>query len=103
MEACVRDFASENPDADYERITARFGSPKQIAESYLEEMEGKDLARHLGVKRKIVQIVAVMALVMVLLWAGVVFSAKAELDANMNGHFEYEVIVVERTSIEGEE
>ena len=38
VESSVRDFVTENPHADYAAITQRFGTPQQIAASYIEEM-----------------------------------------------------------------
>ena len=85
-------------------IAARFGSPKRIAASYLEELEGQELVQHLRVRKKIVQVMALAALAIVLLWACVVYSAKAEFDANMNGHFEERIVDVVKIpdEVEGE-
>ena len=104
VENSVLDYASENPDADYDMIAARFGSPKRIAASYLEELEGQELVQHLRVRKKIVQVMALAALAIVLLWACVVYSAKAEFDANMNGHFEERIVDVVKIpdEVEGE-
>lgn len=101
--ACVRDFVSNRPDADYATITARFGTPQQIAEASLENMDVTELAQELRVRRIIVRIVAITALSVVLLWAGVVGLALAENRASRNGYITDEVDVIERIEYEDEE
>lgn len=98
--ACVRDFASNHPGAGLDDITARFGTPQQIAEASLENMETQELAQELRVRRIIVRIVAVTALSVVLLWAGVVGIALAENRSNRNGFITDEVEVIERIEYE---
>ena len=104
VEASVLEYAMENPDLDYGEIVARFGTPQQIAESYLDELEKPELARQLRINKSIVGIVSLLALTVVLLWTGVVISAKAEHDSWMNGHFEEEIVDVTRIpgEVEGE-
>ena len=97
VEASVREYAVENPDLNYKEIVARFGTPQQIAESWLDEMEKPELARQLRINKRIVGIASLLALTIVLLWAVVVISAKEEHDSWMNGHFEEEIVDVTRT------
>ena len=67
--ACVRDFVSNHPRADYAALTGRFGTPQQIAEASLETMETAELIQELRTRQKIVKIVAIVAMSVVLLWA----------------------------------
>ena len=69
VESSVRDFVIENPHVDYATITQRFGTPQQIAASYMEEMSTPELTQQLRIRKTIVRIVAATALVLVLLWA----------------------------------
>ena len=102
MAACVRDFASNHPGAGYDDITARFGTPQQVAEASLDNMETAELARELRIRRIIVRIVAITALSVVLLWAGVVGLALAENRSNRNGFITDEVEVIEQNKYEDE-
>ena len=86
MESSVRDFVTENPHADYAAIEQRFGSPQQIAASCIEEMDAQELTLQLRIRKTIVHIVAVTALVLVLLWAGVVVTALIRHVKAMNGY-----------------
>ena len=72
----VRDYVSDNPDADYDTISARFGTPQQIAVSWLEEMDGAELSEELNKRRKAVNkaVIAVL-LVMAVSFAAVAFFA----------------------------
>lgn len=71
----VEEFLAENPGAAYEEIVSRLGSPKQIAASWLEEMDPADVMKKLHTKKRIITIVAAAAVAVILLWAGVVAMA----------------------------
>ena len=86
VESSVRDFVTENPHADYAAITQRFGTPQQIAASCIEEMDAQELTLQLRIRKTIVRIVAATALVLVLLWAGVVITALIRHVKAMNGY-----------------
>ena len=102
VENSVRDFVSDTPGADYNAIVARFGTPEQITVSYLEEMDGQELAKELDVKRKIVNIVTVAAVIAVVLWAGVVFSELAEHEQHQNGFYVEKIVDEYDITVEGE-
>lgn len=86
VESSVQDFVIENPHVDYATITQRFGTPQQIAASYIEEMSTPELTQQLRIRKTIVRIVAVTALMAVLLWAGVVITALIRHVKAMNGY-----------------
>lgn len=98
VESSVRDFVIENPHVDYATITQRFGTPQQIAASYMEEMSTPELTQQLRIRKTIVRIVAATALVLVLLWAGVVVTALIRHVKAMNGYLIVgEAEVIDRT------
>lgn len=98
MESSVRDFVTENPNADYAAIEQRFGTPQQIAASCIEEMDAQELTLQLRIRKTIVRIVAATALVLVLLWAGVVVTALIRHVKAMNGYLIVgEAEVIDRT------
>lgn len=68
----LNDYLAEHPDADFAELSHRFGLPKQIAASYVEDMDTEELLRNLRIRRRIVGIVACVALIVVTLWAGTV-------------------------------
>lgn len=79
-------FLDENPNADYQVMVARFGSPQQIASSYVDEAATADLLRGLRMKRIIVTITLVTAFVVVSVWAGVVTYAYLDYSDGANGY-----------------
>lgn len=101
MEDSVRAYATENPRLTYAAIVARFGEPRAVAESCVEEMETAELVKNLRVRRKVVSIVAAAALAIVILWLGVVSIAWAEHRDHDGGYFEEKIINV--TNIPNEE
>lgn len=99
MATPVRDYAERNPCGGYEAIVLRFGTPEQVAESYLADMEVEELSKHLQIKKKIIVILSASALAIVLLWAGVVCIALAEARSNINYTIVDNIEVIERTLI----
>lgn len=98
VESSVRDFVTENPNADYAAIEQQFGTPQQIAASCIEEMDAQELTLQLRIRKTIVRIVAATALVLVLLWAGVVVTALIRHVKAMNGYLIVgEAEVIDRT------
>lgn len=81
-------YLEENTNPCYDELTARFGTPKQIVTSCLEEMDAEELIQKLKIKRKIVSIVAAAAVAVVVLWAAVVSIAYIENRNDRNGYFE---------------
>lgn len=92
VETSVRNFVSERPNADYHMVTARFGTPKQIVQTCLEEMNGEELIRELNSRRKIVRIVLTTAVIVISLWAAVVILALAEHNSRANGYFVEQIV-----------
>lgn len=89
IEQSMAQFLSENPEASYEALAERFGSPRQIAATYVDEMGTDELLRDLRVRRRVVGTVAAAALAVVILWAGVVMIALIDSHKNINGNGVY--------------
>lgn len=53
----IDQFLEEYPDADYDVIVQRFGTPQQIAASYLEEMDPQEVLKRLNSRERIAGIV----------------------------------------------
>ncbi len=95
-------YLEENADPSYDGLTARFGTPKQIVTSCLEEMDTGELIQKLKIKRKIVSIVAAAAVAVVVLWAAVVSIAYIEHKKDGDGYFvESDPIVIYREEANG--
>ena len=68
----IAQFLSENPEASYEALAERFGSPRQIAATYVDDMGTAELLKDLRARRRVVQIVAAAAVTVVCLWTGLI-------------------------------
>lgn len=69
-------FMGDAPLADYETIVDRFGTPMQIASTYLDEMDTAELVKSLRIKRRVFGVVGigvVLGLVICLITAGLVY------------------------------
>ena len=78
-------FLSEKPDADYEAIVGRFGTPEQVTASALDAMDVQELSKRLKIRKRIVTIIGTAALAVILLWAGVVGYAYIDYRGKTNG------------------
>ena len=64
----VAHYLSDIPTATYSDIEQRFGTPKQIATTYINEMDTAELLENLRVKRKITTAIISTCLVLIAIW-----------------------------------
>lgn len=95
MENSVREFASEQPNADYAAIVKWFGPPEKIAESFVLEMDAAELVRGMKVRDKILLIVVAIATLCVVMRFCMLATAYVKYSKNMNGYAVVEVIEIE--------
>lgn len=99
----IQDYLSDGDEISYSQIKERFGEPKQIAYSYVENMETEEVTKELKISKKIIRIITVAAIAMVVLWGGYVALCYINFQDSMNGYIIVEVTEIERTTIdEGE-
>lgn len=101
IKTVLNDYLNDHPDADFAELLHRFGTPQQIAASYIEEMNVQDLLKQLRIRKKIIGIVVATAVTLVLLWAGAVTTALIRHINDMNGYLVVsEAEVIDRWEIE---
>lgn len=91
MEISVRAYASDVAYVDYNAIVARFGTPQQIAESCVMEMETSELLHGIELQKNLLRIVFLSAAIMIALWIGIVTHAKIQNRNISHGYYEVEV------------
>ena len=52
MESSIRDYVSDGAHVRYEQLKTRFGDPKQIASTYVSEMEAAELLQGMQIRRR---------------------------------------------------
>jgi len=81
---CVVDYMQEHPEADFEMVQAHFGTPQEIAESYVNEQDMSTLLHKMSIKKKVLVIVAGVMATIFLMWVGFVawrtYMSKASID-----------------------
>ena len=90
--ATVDSYVAEHPDADFAALQAHFGTPQQIASSFVDAMETKELLHALRVRKKIVTIVTAVAITIVVLWASVLTIALVNEIDSARGFNQVEII-----------
>ena len=66
----VEDYLLQNPDADFDMIQTHFGTPQEIAASYVNEQDASLLLKKMSIKKKVLVIVAGVMAVVLLIWIG---------------------------------
>lgn len=69
IRSSIADFLRENPNADFEAVQLHFGTPKEIAASYIHEQDTTALLNTVQIKKKILAIVAGTMVLMLLMWS----------------------------------
>ena len=67
-------YADENPNASFDDISAHFGTPKEVAESYLSSLDEDELKKRLNKAKKIWAAVISSCIIIVLLFTVLVVS-----------------------------
>lgn len=66
--ATVDEYLAVRPEADFAALQAHFGTPRQIAAAFVDELETYELLNALHTRRKIVKIVLSCAVAVVAIW-----------------------------------
>ena len=66
--ATIENYLAENPEADFNALQSHFGTPQQIAASFVDEMDTVELLRKLRIRRKLVNIAFGCASTFIVLW-----------------------------------
>lgn len=64
----VDEYLEENPHADMQTIQAHFGTPRQIADAYVEQMDTTDVSKQLNVKKVLIIAVCGALVLGLLMW-----------------------------------
>ena len=75
----IDDYLKEKPEADLTMVQAHFGTPLEIAASYVNEQDTSALLHKMSIKKKVLVIVAGVMTAIFLMWIGLV--AWATIDA----------------------
>ena len=86
IKTVLNDYLTEHPDADFAELSRRFGTPKQVASSYVEDMDTEELLHNLRIRRRILGIVAGTALIVLMLWVGTVTYANIHNERIAHGY-----------------
>ena len=70
----------------YESIVARFGSPEDIMAAYVTELDSDAIIEEIAIKRRIIKLVALVALGIILLWGSVVGLALIDSVSQSGGY-----------------
>lgn len=87
----VEDYLLQNPDADCEMIQTHFGTPQEIAASYVNEQDECQLLKKMSIKKKVLVIVAGVMASIFLMWIGFVVWETSRAQKATDGNIVSEV------------
>lgn len=87
VENIVSSYLAENPNCTYSQLQDKFGTPRQIAAAQVDEMETPELLRQLRIRRRIVTIILIAAVLFLTIWFGVALIALIDSLQDNHGYF----------------
>ena len=97
LEGSIAAYVSEYPDADFTQIERHFGTPQQIAASYIEEMDPQEISDKLKARKRIFQIVAAAVTICVATWLAFVIYAAVEVENTLGGYYDGYLVIDDST------
>ena len=82
----IDDYLRENPEADLATVQAHFGTPQEIAASFVNEQDASTLLHKMSIKKKVLVMVAGVMAMVLLTWAGVVVWATMDASDSTKGN-----------------
>lgn len=89
----ITNFLLDNSNTNIELITEHFGTPQQIASSYIHEMGSQELQQGLHIRKNILIAVFSTLGVILLIWFGVAIGAFLDAVTSNDGHVETSPII----------
>ena len=89
----ITNFLLDNSNTNIELSTEHFGTPQQIASSYIHEMGSQELQQGLHIRKKILIAVFSTLGVILLIWFGVAIGAFLDAVTSNDGHVETSPII----------
>lgn len=96
MKGSVLEYVSEKPNADYRTLVVRFGSPCEIAETYITQMDADELLSSIQIRQAIVRGFSFMITIVLILWFLFLTISYLDFHKDMRGYAVVEIIEVER-------
>lgn len=93
----AEEYVAEGGDAA--ALEQRFGTPQEVAMSYVDEMSTAELLAELHIRRRIVSVVAIALAAMVLIYTAVLAWQQYDIHQSLNGWSDRYVTVYERSEI----
>lgn len=92
IQQSVENYLLENPDADFNTLQSHFGTPQQVAEAYIENMNADEIMGKLNTKKLVLRIAIGAVIVAILIWAICLIVALNQNEKDVNGYYEVEII-----------
>ena len=86
LEETVNSYLDENPEADFTQLESHFGTPRQIADSYIGELSVTEISEKLQIRKRILITICAVCAAILAIWLIVVGIAMINELGAANGH-----------------
>lgn len=84
----ISSYLEEHPEADYNTLLSRFGTPETIAISYIDSTDAPEVLKKMHTRKWILSAFAIALALGILIWASAVIYAVIENEQSNGGHVE---------------
>ena len=93
LKETINCYLEEHPEADFAQLEAHFGTPRQIADSYISELSVTEISQKIRIRKWILMIIGILCAAVLTVWLIAVGIAAVSEWKSANGFFtESEVI-----------
>ena len=98
IESSVYDYIDGNPDASYDDIEAQFGSPRELADSYISSLDSEEISKAIK-KAKTIKIAVIVTCIIALIALFATFAKMISDNSDSQYKYYEETISVGETII----
>ena len=98
IESSVYDYIESQPDASYDDITAQFGSPRELADSYISSLDSDEISKAIK-KAKTIKIAVIVTCIIALISLFATFAKMISDNSDSQYKYYEETISVGETII----
>lgn len=84
----ISSYLEEHPEADYNTLLSRFGTPETIAISYIDSTDAPEVLKKMHTRKWILSAVAIALALGILIWASAAIYAVIENEQSNGGRVE---------------
>ena len=86
LKETINCYLEEHPEADFAQLEAHFGTPRQIADSYISELSVTEISQKIQIRKWILMIIGILCAAVLTVWLIAVGIAAINELGNSSGY-----------------